>query len=106
MTRRILRVLVLQVYIFHFIRIIAPIFAGLPPLLRFQGILNQTLWLSFAATPAATASRFDVDERFVAYLAVLCNAVYVPGSWLCTWLLRSHGLAKATHIFAVMSTLD
>ena len=59
-----------------------------------QGVLNQTLWLSFAATPAATASRFDVDERFVAYLAVLCNAVYVPGSWLCTWLLRSHGLAK------------
>eukprot|EP00435_Cladocopium_sp_Y103_P033185 s77_g8.t1 len=62
------------------------------------GILNQTLWLSFAATPAATASRFDVDERFVAYLAVLCNAVYVPGSWLCTWLLRSSGLAKVMHV--------
>lgn len=58
------------------------------------GILNQTLWLSFAATPDATAHRFDIDKRFVAYLAVLCNAVYVPGSWLCTWLLRSHGLAK------------
>ncbi|CAK9054293.1 unnamed protein product [Durusdinium trenchii] len=58
------------------------------------GILNQTLWLSFAATPEATASRFGIDERFIAYLAVLCNAVYVPGSWLCTWLLRSHGLAK------------
>ena len=40
------------------------------------------------------ATRFDIDERFVAYLAVLCNAVYVPSSWLCTWLLRSHGLAK------------
>ena len=83
-------------------------FAALPPLLRFQGILNQTLWLSFAATPAATASRFDVDERFVAYLAVLCNAVYVPGSWLCTWLLRSHGLAKATDkpLAATQTTLD
>ena len=66
-------------------------FAALPR----AGVLNQTLWLSFAATPQATASRFDVDERFVAYLAVLCNAVYVPGSWLCTWLLRSYGLAKA-----------
>ena len=54
------------------------------------------VWNGSLSKPAgvAQASRFGIDERFIAYLAVLCNAVYVPGSWLCTWLLRSHGLAK------------
>ncbi|CAJ1372632.1 unnamed protein product [Effrenium voratum] len=63
-------------------------------------VLNQTLWLSFAATPYAIARRFDIDERFVSSLAVLCNAVYVPGSWLCTWLLRSFGLARVVKVAA------
>ena len=58
------------------------------------GILNQTLWLTFAAIPDATARRYDIPEQYVASLAVLCNAVYVPGSWICTAILRSSGLAR------------
>eukprot|EP00439_Symbiodinium_sp_Y106_P046137 s3608_g5.t2 len=62
------------------------------------GILNQTLWLTFAAIPDATARRYDIPEQYVASLAVLCNAVYVPGSWICTALLRSSGLARVIKV--------
>mmetsp|Transcript_14087 Transcript_14087/g.32133 ORF Transcript_14087/g.32133 Transcript_14087/m.32133 type:complete len:456 (+) Transcript_14087:17-1384(+) len=62
------------------------------------GILNQTLWLTFAAIPDATAKRYGIKEEYIASLAVLCNAVYVPGSWLSTWLLRSSGLAKVVTV--------
>ena len=62
------------------------------------GILNQTLWLTFAAIPDATARRYNIPEQYVASLAVLCNAVYVPGSWICTALLRSSGLARVMKV--------
>ena len=62
------------------------------------GILNQTLWLTFAAIPGATARRYSIPEPYVASLAVLCNAVYVPGSWICTALLRSSGLARVMKV--------
>ena len=69
------------------------------------GVLNQTLWLTFAAIPDATARRYSIPEDFVASLAVLCNAVYVPGSWICTALLRSSGLAKVMRVACLLQLI-
>jgi len=56
------------------------------------GLINQSLWLSFAPAPAMIARRYRVSEQSISGVAILSNILFLPGSWLAAKILKKSGL--------------
>lgn len=59
------------------------------------GLMNQALWLTFGASPAATARRYAISEGAVSYIAISSNVLFLPGSWIGAQIVKRKGLCRS-----------
>lgn len=68
-------------------------------------ISMQILWISFAPIRSDAATFYDVDELFIDLLAMSFMVVYIPVTFLSTWMIDKFGFKIGAGIGAIIMGL-
>ena len=66
-------------------------------------ISMQILWISFAPIRSVAATFYDVDELFIDLLAMSFMVVYIPVTFLSTWMIDKFGFRIGAGVGAIIA---
>ena len=74
-------------------------------LFMFVNITLQMLWISFAAVTSKATTFYNVDELLILLLSMSFMVVYIPITFLASWLIDKHGFKIGAGVGALLAAI-
>jgi MFS family permease len=71
----------------------------------FVNITLQMLWISFAAITLEATAYYNVDELLILFLSMSFMVVYIPITFLASWLINKHNFKIGAGIGALLAAI-